>query len=478
MSATSSSAPTETATPTLAAAAPLAPPAAGDVAWILTSAALVFIMIPGLGYFYSGMARDKNALSLLLISMLSLAIVLVQWMIIGYSLCFSTTGGPFLGDGQFAFLMNVGGDQTVISTLPNLAFCLYQAMFAALTPALAVGAVAERFSLIPTCVFILVWTTLVYDPIAYWTWGANGWLNQLGALDFAGGLPVHMTSGFSALAMALVVGRRRESAEPIVPHSMSSVILGTGLLIFGWAGFDGGSAGAANARAALAVLVTYLASAVGSLTWLVMDYIRDRRVSALGFCSGAVAGLVAITPASGFVGPAASLAFGFLGAVACNYATHWKHALGYDDALDAFGVHAIGGIVGAFLTGVFAEPYWIALDGTVKPGGAIAGHPIQIVYQLASIGAGCAWAFVVTYIIVFVMGKVGLPLRVSAEAEEDGIDHAQMGEFTFDYVGARISSSVEMRRAGASRDLARTPLAKEGVELDTKASDSAVANVV
>ncbi|KAJ3365185.1 hypothetical protein GGF31_008593 [Allomyces arbusculus] len=435
------------------------PPAAGDVAWVLTGAALVFIMIPGLGYFYAGMARDKNALSLMLISILSLAIVLIQWFVIGYSLVFSTTGGPFLGNGQFAFLMGVGGDQTVAVTLPNLAFCIFQGMFAAITPALAVGAVAERFSLVPTCIFILVWTTLVYDPIAYWTWGANGWLNQLGALDFAGGTPVHMASGVSGLALALAVGKRRPSDDPPKPHSMSSVILGTALLWFGWFGFNGASALGANARAALAILDTNLAASAGALAWLVVDYHRDRRVSALGFCSGAVAGLVAITPACGFVGPAAALAFGVIAGVGCNWSSRWKHYLGYDDALDAWGMHGVGGIIGNFLTGVFAEKYWISLDGTIKPGGALSGNPMQIVWQLVSIGAAAAWAFVITYLIVKGMALLRLPLRISAEGEEDGIDHAQMGEHTFDYVGERISASIDYKRT-MSQELQLVPLKK------------------
>ncbi|KNE65932.1 ammonium transporter [Allomyces macrogynus ATCC 38327] len=444
----------------VAATAAPPPPAAGDVAWVMTGAALVFIMIPGLGYFYAGMARDKNALSLMLISLLSLAIVLLQWFVIGYSLAFSTTGGPFIGDGQYAFLMHVGADQTVAVTLPNLAFCIFQCMFAAITPALAVGAVAERFSLIPTTLFMLIWTTIVYDPIAYWTWGANGWLNKLGVLDFAGGTPIEVCSGFAGLGLALAVGKRRPSDEPFKPHSMSSVILGTALLWFGWLGFNSASALAANARAALVLVNTNLAGAAGGMTWLVIDYVRDRRVSALGFCTGAVAGLVAITPACGFMGPAASIAVGFLAGVGCNYASRWKHALGYDDTLDAFSVHGIGGVIGLFFTGVFAEKYWIGLDGTDKPGGALSGHPMQIVYQMAAIGAGAAWSFTITYLIAFVMDKIGLSLRVSAEAEDDGIDHSQMGEYTFDYVGDRISSSVELKRISSqvSREIQAAPL--------------------
>ncbi|ORZ37689.1 ammonium transporter AmtB-like domain-containing protein [Catenaria anguillulae PL171] len=227
-------------------------------------------------------------------------------------------------------------------------------------------------------------------------------------------------------------------------------------LRFGWYGFNGGSAGAANARAALAMVTTTLAAALGGLTWLVIDYVRDRRVSALGFCSGVVSGLVAITPACGHVSPASSLAFGFLGGFVCNYASRLKHQLRFDDTLDAFGIHGVGGTLGGFLTGIFADKAFIALDGTEKLGGAMSGHPMQIVYQLASIGAGIGWSFFVTLAIAFIMDKCGLKLRASAEDEEYGMDHAQMGEFVHDYVADRVSNSIEMKRSG-SRDIAAVP---------------------
>ncbi|KAI9222283.1 ammonium transporter [Blastocladiella britannica] len=431
----------------------LPPPNSGDVSFVLMSTALVLIMIPGLGYFYSGMARDKNALSLILISIVSLAIVSLQWFVIGFSLAFSpdATNG-FIGDGKYLFLQGVADGQDVSAVLPAMAYCVFQMMFAAITPALAIGSVAERFNLIPMCVFILVWTTIVYDPIAYWTWGANGWLNKLGALDFAGGTPVHMASGFSGLALALACGKRRPSDEPHVPHSISNVVLGTSLLWFGWNGFNGGSEGSANARAAVTFMTTNLAASIGGMTWLIIDYIRDRRVSALGFCSGVVAGLVAITPGCGYVGPAASLAIGFIGAAVCNMSSRMKHSLGFDDTLDVFGIHGVGGAIGNFLTGIFAQKYFIGLDGTVKDGGAISGNPTLILYQMASIGAAISWSFVVTYLIAFVMSKIGLSLRASEEDEDMGVDHSQMGEYTMDVVGARISASVEFKRTH-SRDL-------------------------
>ncbi|KAL7752854.1 hypothetical protein RI367_001857 [Sorochytrium milnesiophthora] len=443
-------------------AAPVPGVLSGDIGFMLASTALVFIMIPGLGYFYAGMARDKNALSLMLVSILALAVVAIEWYIWGFSLSFSTTGSAFLGDFQFALLRNVGVAQTVASNLPDLVMCIYQAMFAAITPALAVGAIAERFALGPLLIFIFVWTTLVYNPIAYWTWGTNGWLNKLGAMDFAGGTPVHMTSGFAGLALALFLGKRKSTTEPHKPHSMSSVILGTSLLWFGWMGFNGGSALAANARAANAFLVTNLAACMAGLTWLVMDYIRDHRISALGFCSGAVAGLVAITPASGFVGPSASLAIGLLASLVCFYSAQWKHRFGFDDTLDVFGIHGVGGLLGNFLTGIFAEPYWSSLDGVPKTaGGAIAGQPMQILYQLAAIAAGASWAFCVTYIILFLMKLARLNLRVSEQKEEEGLDHTQIGEYTFDYVGERISSSLDLKRQ-ATQESVRIEMAGLG----------------
>ncbi|KAI9140629.1 putative ammonium transporter protein [Paraphysoderma sedebokerense] len=405
----------------------------GNTAWVLTSTALVFIMIPGLGYFYSGLAREKNALSLLLISLISVAVVLIQWFLFGFSLSFSTTGGPFIGNFDFALFRNVYTEGSVMPAVSTLTLAIFQGMFASITPALAVGAAAERFSFGPMIVFIFIWTTLVYDFLAYWTWGANGWLYKLGALDYAGGTPVHMSSGFAGLALAIYTGKRNDVGhnEPLQPHSMSSVILGTALLWFGWLGFNGGSGLGANSRAANALIVSNLAACAAGLTWMLIDYIRDRRVSALGFCSGVVAGLVCITPGSGFVGPAAALLFGFLGGVVCCFSTQIKHRLGFDDTLDVFAIHGVGGVLGAFLTGIFAEQHWIATDGTnTLPGGAINGHGMQILYQLASIGAGCGWSFVVTYIILFVMGKVGLNLRVSEDKEEWGVDHTEMGENT------------------------------------------------
>ncbi|KAI7863093.1 ammonium transporter AmtB-like domain-containing protein [Spinellus fusiger] len=419
----------------------------GDIAWVLVSSALVWIMIPGIGYFYSGMARSKNALSLIMCSVLSLVIVSVQWFIWGYSLTFSKTASLFIGNLDNAFLRGVLGEPSVgSSAVPDLVFCIFQCMFAALTPALAIGSAAERGRLLPMIIFIFIWSTLVYDVLACWTWNPNGWSFILGTLDYAGGTPVHISSGFSSLAYALVLGKRQghgsiRQAQEFKPHNMSNVILGTAFLWFGWFGFNGGSGLASNLRAAMACVVTNLAAAVGAITWMCIDYRAERKFSALGFCSGAVAGLVAITPAAGFVGPGPSVAIGFLGAVLCNRAVYLKHWLNYDDALDVFALHGVGGYVGSVLTGIFAESYIAALDGsTVIAGGWLNGHWAQVGYQLADASAGAAWSFFVTYLILIIMDKIpGLSLRVDTETEIRGLDAAEIGEVAYYHVDKVIT---------------------------------------
>lgn len=413
---------------------------AGDIAWVLTSTALVWLMIPGVGYFYSGMARRKNALSLIMCCVLSLVVVSFQWFLWGYSLTFSKNSTAFLGSLDNAFLRGVLGEPSMGSAgIPDLVFCIFQCMFAALTPALAIGSAAERARILPMIIFIFIWTTVVYDPVAFWVWNVNGWSFKLGGLDFAGGTPVHITSGFASLAYALVLGRREghdHKKEEFKPHNMSNVVLGTALLWFGWFGFNGGSALSGNLRAAMACVVTNLAASVGAITWMIIDYRVERKFSALGFCSGAVAGLVAITPAAGYVGPGPSVAIGFLGAVACNLAVHLKHKFNYDDVADVFAVHGVGGYIGSILTGIFAEAYIANLDGaTVIAGGWMNRNWVQIGYQFADATAGAAWAFVVTYIILFVMNRIpGLSLRVDRASELQGLDAAEIGEMAYYHV--------------------------------------------
>ncbi|KAK3829912.1 MAG: ammonium transporter AmtB-like domain-containing protein [Linnemannia elongata] len=404
---------------------------AGDIAWTLASTALVWLMIPGIGYFYSGMARSKNALSLIMLSCCSIAVVTVQWFLFGYSLAFSRTGSKMIGNFENAFFRGVLDQPSVGSSkVPDLVFMIFQCMFAALTPALAIGAAAERGRIVPTLVFIFLWTTFVYDFIACWTWSPNGWSYVMGGLDFAGGTPVHISSGAAALAYAIVLGKRSGDQKDFRPHSMSNVVIGTCFIWFGWFGFNGGSALAANLRAAMACVVTNLAASTAGLTWVLLDYRHDRKLSVLGFCSGAVAGLVAITPGSGFVSPASSVAIGFCGAVACNLAVRLKHYLKYDDAFDVFAVHGVGGIVGNILTGIFAQSWVAALDGsTVIAGGWLDGNWIQVAYQLADSAAGLSWSFGVTYLILVIMNKIpGLNLRANAHNEHTGLDLAELGE--------------------------------------------------
>jgi Amt family ammonium transporter len=407
----------------------------GDTAWILTSTALVWVMIPGVGYYYSGMARSKNALSLIMLSLLSAAVVSVQWFMFGYSLAFSTTGSSFIGNFQNAFFRGVlGGPSVGNAKVPDLVFAIYQCMFAAITPALAIGSAAERGRLVPMTIFLFVWTTLVYDFIAYWTWSIGGWSFKLGTLDFAGGSPVHISSGAASLAYALILGKRHgHGVEEFKPHNISNVVLGTVFLWFGWFGFNGGSNAASNLRAAMACVVTNLSASVAALTWMIMDYRYERKLSAMGFCSGAVAGLVAITPASGLVGPAGAVAIGFLGAVGCNFACKLKHAFDYDDALDVFAVHGVGGFIGCILTGIFSEGYISGLDGAAPlPGGWLNQYWIQVGYQLADATSAMTWSFVVTYIILFIMNKIpGLSLRASEEQEKAGMDHSDLGELAY-----------------------------------------------
>ncbi|KAJ7769466.1 ammonium transporter [Mycena metata] len=413
----------------------------GDIAWTLASTALVWIMIPGVGFFYSGLLRRKNALSMIYLSMMTLAVVSFQWFFWGFSLAFSETGSAFIGDLKYFALSGVLEHPSIGSTrIPSIVFCVYQLMFAAITPILAIGAVAERSRLWPLIVFVFVWSTLVYDPIACWTWNSNGWSFVLGGLDFAGGSPVHISSGSAGLAISIYLGKRTgwgTGRLAYKPHNTSYVVLGTVFLWFGWFGFNGGSALAANLRAANACIITNLAASVGGMVWMFWDWRLERKWSAVGFCSGAIAGLVAITPASGFVGVPASVLFGFMAGTVCNFATQLKFLFGYDDTLDIFASHAIGGIVGNLLTGLFAQSRVAFYDGaTVIPGGWLDHHYIQLAYQLADSVAALSYSFVMTTIILWIMHFIPtLRLRASEESELLGIDDAEMGEYAYDYVG-------------------------------------------
>jgi Amt family ammonium transporter len=414
---------------------------AGDTAWVLASTALVWIMIPGVGFFYSGLLRRKNALSMIWLSMMCVAVVSFQWFFWGFSLAFSETGNRFIGDLRYFGLRGVlAQPSNASSRIPEIVFCVYQLMFAAITPILAVGAVAERSRLGPLMVFVFIWSTIVYDPIANWTWNFNGWVFNLGGLDFAGGTPVHISSGTAGLAISIYLGKRRGYGTDRLaykPHNTTYVVLGTVFLWFGWFGFNGGSALSANLRAANACIITNLAASVGGLTWMLWDYRLEKKWSTVGFCSGAIAGLVAITPASGFVGAPASVLFGVAGGTVCNFATQLKFLCNYDDALDIFAGHAIGGIVGNLLTGLFAQKSIAGSDGSAPILGGWLDHNYkQLGIQAADSASGVAYSFIMTTIILWVMHFIpGLRLRASEEAEIIGIDDAEMGEFAYDYVG-------------------------------------------
>lgn len=421
-----------------AASAPAAPaaPAAptnpkpvfngSDTAWMLMSAALVLFMIPGLALFYGGMVRHKNVLSTMMHSFVAMGIVGVQWVVIGYTLAFGDDmGGGFLGKMNKFMLNGITPDTlfqfvaTSADAIPEYVFVMFQGMFAIITIALISGAVAERMKFSAYCIFALVWTTLVYDPIAHWVWGPGGWLLAKGALDFAGGTVVHLSSGISALAVLMFLGKRHGFPhERMAPHSLPLTLLGVGILWFGWFGFNAGSAVAANGTAALAFTTTTVAPAAAGLAWMIAEWMHSGKPSALGFGSGVVAGLVGITPAAGLVTPGAAIIIGVGAGLICYTAIIVKAKLKYDDSLDAFGVHGVGGTFGAIATGVLA---------TVGAKGLIAGEPKQVVTQIIGIVAAGAYAFIVTTIIAFILDKT-IGLRVEKEDEIMGLDQTQHSE--------------------------------------------------
>ncbi|KAL1303876.1 hypothetical protein AAFC00_000330 [Neodothiora populina] len=425
----------------------------GDISWIITSTALVLLMIPGVGLFYSGLVRRKSALSLLWLSLKATAVVSFQWFFWGYSLAFSHSAGKYIGNLDNIGFRNVLAQPSVGSArVPDLLYAVYQGMFASITVAIATGAVAERGRMLPCVVFMFIWTTVIYDPIACWTWNPSGWVYQFGGLDFAGGTPVHIASGCAALAYSLMLGPRRSSDShhdlDYRPQNITHIVIGTVFLWVGWFGFNAGSALSANLRAVMAAVVTNIAACVGGITWCLVDYTFKARMdsqarwSAVGFCSGVVAGLVAITPGSGYVTPWAAIIYGVVAGIGCNFATKLKYLLGVDDSLDIFAVHGIGGFIGNICTALFAVDYIAHLDGvTVIDGGFLNHNWKQLYIQLADSVAGGSYSFFGTLIILFVMNKLGqlwkplsLRIRIEPGREEEGIDAAEFGEFTHDYV--------------------------------------------
>lgn len=392
----------------------------GDTAWLLISAALVMLMTPGLALFYGGMVQKKNVLSTFMHSFFALGLVSIQFAVIGYSLCFGTTWHGMIGGFDFVGLAGLN-ETSAHGNVPTLAFFAYQMMFAVIAPALISGAYAERFKFGAYVLFTLGWTTLVYDPIAHWSWAPEGWLMKMGAIDYAGGTVVHLSSGISALVVAIVLGKRK--GYPAVrhpPHDLTMTVIGAGILWFGWFGFNAGGAGA-NGTAAVALVNTHLAAAAGALTWTIVEGTRIKKFTMLGVASGLVAGLVAITPAAGYVSPMVAIAIGIAAGGICYGAVLAKAKLGYDDALDAFGVHGVGGATGALLTGVFARA---ALNGGHGGGLTLLGK------QAIGVAAAGAWAAVVTFVLLKVIDLV-VGLRVDAEVEHEGLDGALHGESAY-----------------------------------------------
>jgi len=393
---------------------------AGDTAFVLMSAALVMFMTPGLALFYGGMVRNKNVLGTLMQSFIVLGVITLEWVLWGYSLSFGTDHAGIIGGLEWFGLNGVGMNPSPDygSTIPHFAFMIFQCMFAILTVALITGAFAERMKFSAFLLFALLWSTFVYNPLAHWVWGVGGWMGRMGALDFAGGTVVHISSGASALAAVLIIGRRiGYGSTAYIPHNLPMTVTGAAILWFGWFGFNAGSALACNGLAASAFVVTHIASALAALTWMIMEWIHRGKPTTLGAASGAVAGLVAITPASGFVGPVSAIIIGGLAGVICYSAILLKARLGYDDSLDVVGIHGFGGTWGALATGLFASTA-INPDGA---NGLFLGNPGQLWIQFVSVIASMAFAFFMTLIILKVVDLI-IGLRVTEEEEIRGLD--------------------------------------------------------
>jgi Amt family ammonium transporter len=411
----------------------------GDTAWMLASAALVMFMTPGLAFFYGGLVRAKNVLATVMQSFIALALVSILWSVVGYTLAFGPDKAGLIGGLKYLGLSGVGADPAALApTIPGSVFMVYQMMFAVITPALITGAFAERMKFSGYLLFLGLWSVLVYSPLAHWVWG-GGFLGagHLGALDFAGGTVVHINAGVAALATALYVGKRRGfGTEGFRPHNVPLVILGAAILWFGWFGFNAGSALGANGLAGSAFVATELGTAAAVFGWLIPEWIKHKRATTVGAASGAVAGLVAITPASGFVGPMPAIAIGLAAGAICFFAVNLKFRMGYDDSLDVVGVHMVGGIVGALLTGVFASL-------AINPAGA-SGSLAQFGKQAVAVGVTLVFSFVMTMVLLKVSDLL-VGLRVTEEDEATGLDlsqHAEVGYVFTDRGGALVQSPV------------------------------------
>lgn len=443
--------------PLIAQGAPAAPAGvapsinSGDTAWMIVATALVMLMtIPGLALFYGGLVRRKNILNVMMQSFMIMAVISIEWIVCGYSLAFGSSKGilaPFIGGFHWVFLHGihindlspyfishaqpsgkiVNGMPAMIGTIPHLVFVLFQMMFAVITPALIIGAFAERIKFKGFLIFSLLWALMIYNPIAHWVWSSDGWLAKLGALDFAGGTVVHINAGMAALVTALMLKKRRDyQGHAIPPHNIPFVAIGAALLWFGWFGFNAGSGLAADGLAANAFLVTQIAAATAAFTWALLDWIIGKKPTLVGVATGAVAGLVAITPASGFVNVTGALIIGVVVSLVCFYVVAYiKPKFGYDDTLDAFGVHGIGGITGALLTGLLATP---AVQAACS--GSFYGNPHQIVVQLIAVGSTIVYSGIGTFILFVAVDKI-FGLRASEKQEALGLDESMHGEAAY-----------------------------------------------
>lgn len=402
----------------------------GDTAWMLTSSALVLLMTaPGLALFYGGLVRRKNSLATIMQSFVLMALISVQWVLWGYTLAFGPDHGGLIGGLDWLGLIGVGGapNPDYAPTIPHQMFMMYQGMFAIITPALITGAIAERMKFSAFLVFSVLWATFVYDPLAHWVWGKGGWMGTnggMGALDFAGGTVVHISSGITALIAALMMGKRLGYPhEPMPPHNLPFTVIGAALLWVGWFGFNAGSALSSGALATSAFVATNTGSAAAALAWLFTEWMVRGKPTVLGAASGAVAGLVAITPASGFVSPLSSIAIGAVGGALCFFACHLKNRFGYDDSLDVVGVHCVGGVTGALLTGVFASK----AVNTAGADGLLFGNPGQLMTQLLATGTTLVYCAFVAFILLKIV-DVTIGLRVDEDDEFAGLDLSQHGE--------------------------------------------------
>jgi ammonium transporter, Amt family len=405
----------------------------GDTGWMLISTALVMLMTPGLAFFYGGMVRRKNVLSIMMQCLMLVAVISIQWVLFGYSLAFGPDHWGIIGGLSWAGLHNVGltPNPVYAATIPHQLFMVYQMMFAVITPALIVGAFAERMKFSAFLLFSVLWATIVYDPMAHWVWGAGGFLKDLGVLDFAGGIVVHVSAGTGALAAALVVGRRRGYPEISPPHNLPFAILGAALLWFGWFGFNAGSALTSGTLAVSAFINTHLAAAGAAISWAVLEWLTSRRPTALGLISGAIAGLATITPAAGYVTPLGAIGIGILTGIVCYFSVVVvKDKLGYDDSLDAFGVHGVGGMLGVLMTGILAT----TVINPAGRNGLAYGNARQLLVQFIAIIVCAGFSFVLSFGLLKLVDKV-VGLRVKPEHEGIGLDLTQHRESAYTIVG-------------------------------------------